>query len=412
MCIKNDNTMNLVEKHIINETIELNELSFKCKNLYNRVLYIIRQDFINNGIKPNKYDLFSSCKNLPEYKNLNARVARGVIRTLIANWDSYFVALNSWFRQPTKFNGRPKLPKYLPKDGRFMSIFPDGAFSTKSLKNGFITLSKLKELKIPYQHKNNDIIEIQVIPIKNKKYKINIVYYIEKLQPKPNNNRYAAIDLGLNNLMTITSNTGLNPIIVNGRSLKSLNQYFNKKYAFLKSELKLKQDRFSSKNLDKLSFKRENKINDYLHKSSKYLIQYCIDNQINTIIIGYNKSWKQGIKLGNSPLTIKKNNQNFVNIPFYKLVEMIKYKAEMVGLNVILNEESYTSVCSFLDLETINKHVVYMGERLKRGLFRSNKGILINADVNGSYNIMRKVVPNVFADGIEGVSVHPVKINF
>ncbi|MCK9446868.1 transposase [bacterium] len=407
MCIKNYYTeLNLVEKHIINETIELKDLSFKCKNLYNKVLYIIRQDFINNGIKPNKYNLFVSCKDLPEYKELNARVARGVIRTLVANWDAYFVALNSWFRQPNKFNGKPKLPKYLPKDGRFMSIFPVGTFSLKSLKNGFITLSTLKELKIPYQHKNNDIIEIQVIPIKNIKYKINIVYYYNKPNIKPNNNKYASIDLGLNNLMTITSNTGLNPIIVNGRSLKNLNQYFNKKNSFLKSELKLKQDRFSSKNLDKLSFKRENKINDYLHKSSKFLIQYCIDNQINTIIIGYNKSWKQGIKLG------KKNNQNFVSIPFYKLVEMIKYKAEMVGLNVTLNEESYTSVCSFLDLETINKHDVYLGERLKRGLFRSSKGILINADVNGSYNIMRKVVPNVFTDGIEGVSVHPIKINF
>jgi len=398
--------LNLVEKHIINETIELKDLSFKCKNLYNKVLYTIRQDFINNGIKPNRFKLNVDCKKLPEYKELKSKVARGVIRTLMANWDSYFVALNSWFRQPTKFNGKPKLPKYLPKDGRFLSIFIENTISKKSLDKGFITLSGLKELKIPYQHKTNDIIEIQVIPIKNKKYKINIVYYIEKKQLKPNNNRYASIDLGLNNLMTITSNTGLNPIIVNGRSLKSINQYFNKKNAYLKSELKLKQDRFSSKNIDKLFFKRENKINDYLHKSSKYLIQYCIDNQINTIIIGYNKSWKQGIKLG------KKTNQNFVNIPFYKLVEMIKYKAEMFGLNVVLNEESYTSVCSFLDLEPIYFQKKYLGERLKRGLFRSSKGILINADVNGSYNIMRKVVPNVFADGIEGVSVHPVKINF
>ena len=398
--------MNLVETHIINETQELNDLTFNCKNLYNRVLYDVRQDFINNGIKPNKFNLFISCKNLPEYKSLNARVARGVIRTLVANCDSYFSALNSWFKQPQKFNNKPKLPKYLPKNGNFLALFTEGSFSIKSLKNGFITLSKLKAFKIPYQHKNNDIIEVQVIPYKNKKYKINIVYYQEKQEIKPNNNKYVSIDLGLNNLMTITSNTGQNPIIVNGRPLKSINQYFNKKNSFLKSELKIKQDRYKSKSLDKLSFKRENKINDYLHKSSRFLINYCIDNQINTIIVGYNKSWKQNINIG------KRNNQNFVQIPFYKLIEMIKYKSEMIGLNVILNEESYTSKCSFLDLETITKHENYLGERIKRGLFKSSKGILINADVNASYNIMRKVVPNVFSDGIEGVSAHPVKINF
>ena len=398
--------MNLVEKHIINESTELNELSFNCKNLYNKILYDVRQDFIYHGTKPDKYKLYVSCKTLPEYKLLTSRVARGVIRTLVANWDSYFSALNSWFKQPQKFNGKPKLPKYLPKNGRFLAIFPVGAFSLKSLKTGFITLSKLKELKIPLQHKNNDIVEIQVIPSKNKKYKINIVYYVEKQQIKSNNNKYVSIDLGVNNLMTITSNTGSNPIIVNGRPLKSLNQFFNKKNAFLKSELKLKQNKFNSKNLDKLSFKRENKINDYLHKSSRFLIDYCLKNEINTVIIGYNKSWKQNINIG------KKNNQNFVQIPFYKLIEMIRYKAEIIGLNIILNEESYTSKCSFLDLEPINFQNVYLGERIKRGLFKSNKGKLINADVNASYNIMRKVIPNVFSEGIEGVSVHPIKINF
>jgi putative transposase len=142
----------------------------------------------------------------------------------------------------------------------------------------------------------------------------------------------------------------------------------DQKNAFLKSELKLKQNKYYSKNLDKLSFKRENKINDYLHKSSRFLINYCINNQINTIIIGYNKSWKQNVNIG------KKNNQNFIQIPFFNLIKMIKYKAEIIGLNIILNEESYTSKCSFLDLESISFQNVYLGERIKRGLFKSNKG--------------------------------------
>ena len=398
--------MNLVEKHIIKETEELNELSFKCKNLYNKVLYLVRQEFILNGVKPNKYNLFVECKSLPEYKDLNARVARGVIRTLAANWDGYFVSLNSWFKNPKSFKGKPKLPKYLEKNGRFTALFFETSISTKSLKKGFIGLSGLK-LQVPYQHKENDIIEVQVIPFKNKKYKINIVYYQETKELKKDNKRYVSIDLGINNIMTVTSNTGLKPFIVNGRPLKSLNQYFNKKSSFLKSELKQKQNKYVSNNLDKLNLKRDNKMNDYLHKSTHYLINYCLDNQINTIIVGYNKSWKQNVNLGS------KTNQSFVQIPFYKLINMIKYKSELVGLNVILNEESYTSKCSFLDLETVSKHDNYKGQRVKRGLYKSSKGILINADVNGSYNIMRKVVPNVFnTKGIEGVSVHPIKINF
>ena len=397
--------MNLVEKHIINETDELNELSFKCKNLYNRVLYDIRQDFILNGNKPNKFNLFVECKVLPEYRELPTRVSRCVIRILVSNWESYFVSLNSWFKNKNLFNGKPKLPGYLDKKGKFTAIFTVGAFSTTKLKSGIIKLSKLS-IEIPYQHKENDIIEVQVIPFKNKKYKINIVYYQKAEELKKDNKRYSSIDIGVNNLMTVTSNTGLNPFIVNGRPLKSSNQYFNKKNAFLKSELKQKQNKYSSNKLEKLSLKRDNKINDYLHKATRYLINYCLSNQINTIIIGYNKSWKQNIKLG------VKTNQNFVQLPFYKMIEMIKYKADIVGLNVIVNEESYTSKCSFLDLESVERHDVYQGERIKRGLYKSSKGLFINSDVNGSYNIMIKVVPNAFADGIEGVSVHPIKINF
>lgn len=397
--------MELVEKHIINETNELNELSFKCKNLYNKVLYITRQNYINDKIKPNRFYLFTECKNLSEYKLMSSRVSRGVIRTLVANWDGYFSSLNNWFKHKEKFNGRPKLPKYLDKKGKFLAIFTEGSFSKKYLKNNIIKLSKLK-IQIPYQHINNKIVEVQVIPYKNKKYKINIIYKHQEKQLKLNNNKFVSIDLGLNNLMSITSNTGLKPLLVNGRALKSLNQFYNKRKSFYTSELELKQKKKISKKLEKLSYKRENKINDYLHKSSRYLINYCIENGINTIIIGYNKSWKQNIRMG------KKNNQNFVQIPFFKLIQMIEYKAKLEGLNVIKNEESYTSKCSFLDNEPIYKQDNYKGVRVKRGLFKSSKGLMINADINASYNIMKKVVPNAFVDGIEGVSIHPIKINF
>ena len=399
--------MNLVEKHIIDGTEELDGVTFKCKNLYNKVLYDIRQDFINNKVYPNKYDLFTKCKNLPEYKELPSRVSRAVIRTVVGNWDSFFKAMKSWKKQPMKFNSRPKLPSYLPKNARFTAIYTDGAILKRSLvKEGVIGFSKLKQ-KIKLQHKDSKLIEVQIIPYINGKYKINIVYKVEEKEQLPDNKRYVSIDLGVNNLMAVTSNIGLNPILVNGRPLKSLNQYFNKQKSFYTSELELKQKRRTSKKLEKLSFKRENKVNDYLHKSSRWLIYYCIKNEINTIIIGYNEMWKQSIKMG------KKNNQNFVSIPFYKLIKFIKYKAKLEGINVILTEESYTSKCSFLDNEPMFNNKSFVGQRIKRGLFKSKSGKLINADVNAAYNIMRKVVPNTyFVDGIVDVSVHPIKINF
>jgi len=397
--------LNLVEKHIIKGTIELDEITFKCKNLYNKVLYIIRQDYINEKIIPNKYSLFNDCKTLPEYKELPARVSRGVIRILVTNWKSYFQATKEWYKYPQKFNKKPKLPKYLDKKGKFTSIFTDSAILKKNINKGLIGLSSLK-IQIPLQHKDNKIVEVQLVPYINNKYKVNIVYKHENIKTKENNKRYASIDIGLNNLMTITSNTGSNPLIVNGKPLKSLNQFYNKRKSFYTSELELKQKTKRSKRLEKLSYKRTNKMNDYLHKSSRFLINYCIEQDINTIIMGYNVSWKQSIKLG------KRNNQNFVSVPFYKLISFIKYKCKLYGINLILNEESYTSICSFLDLEKIKKHVNYKGKRIKRGLFESSDGRKINADVNASYNIMRKVVPNVFTDGIEGISVHPIKINF
>jgi putative transposase len=406
--------LNLVEKHIIKETKELNILCFKCKNLYNRILYDIRQDYFKDNVKPNKYELYTKYQKLEEYKVLPRRISRGVIRMLVSNWDAYFVALNSWYRNKNLFKGQPRIPKYLDKKGKFTAIFTDTAVLIKNLKKkGLIGLSSLK-IQIEYQHKNCNIVEVQVIPYKNKKYKINIVYKYDEQQIKENNSRYCSIDLGVNNLMTLTSNTGLNPIIVNGRPLKSINQYYNKQLAFYKSELDIKQkfvDKklkfYKSKKIDKLTYKRENKINDYLHKSTKFLINYCLTNNLNTIIIGYNKLWKQDVSLS------KKINQNFVSIPFYKLISMIEYKAKMYGLSVILNEESYTSKCSFLDLEDIKKQEIYKGKRIKRGLFKSNNGRFVNADVNASFNILKKVVSNAFkADDIEGVSVHPIKINF
>ncbi len=187
--------------------------------------------------------------------------------------------------------------------------------------------------------------------------------------------------------------------------MKSVNQFYNKRIAELKS-IKDKQGiKFEIKRLKRITAKRNNKINDIFHKISRKVINYCIENNFGTMIIGYNRAWKQKVNIG------KVNNQKFVQIPFFKLINQIKYKSELFGIDIIIDRESFTSKCSFLDKEPIKRHKKYAGNRLKRGLFKSKKGILINADVNAGYNIIKKVVPNaISADGIEGVGLHPYSI--
>ena len=200
----------------------------------------------------------------------------------------------------------------------------------------------------------------------------------------------AAIDFGVNNLITVTFNTGIESLIIPGKPLKSINQYYNKKVAVLKSDMQLLHNRFTSKRIKNLSMKRNFKIRDYLHKASRILVNHLVFNDIDTLVIGYNPNWKQDINLGSV------NNQNFVNIPFYKLKKMLTYKFELEGGTVIEQEESYTSKCSFMDNELVQKHTVYQGKRLCRGLFKTSTGHLINADVNGSANILIKAIPKAF----------------
>jgi putative transposase len=394
--------MLLVETHIINSIKELDELTFKTKNIYNKANYIIRQEFINNGKYLSKFEMFNICKDLEEYKALPVRISRCVLRTLDTNWLSFFSCIKKWKVNKSLFKNKPNLPKYLDKKSKFTAIFiSEAVLKPTKKKPNTIGFSGLK-LRLKVQTKNK-IVEIQIIPLKCGKYKINVVYDYKENELKKDNKLYCGIDLGVNNLMTITSNKkGLQPLIVNGRPLKSMNQYYNKKKSELQSELPKKI--FTSNKINKLGFKRECKIQDYLHKASNLVIDYCLQNELNTLIIGYNEFWKQKVNIG------KVNNQNFVQIPFYKLVCYLEYKCQKYGLNIIKQEESYTSKCSFIDNEEITKHNVYKGSRIKRGLFKSLNGLLINSDVNGSYNIMKKAIPNTFVNGIEGVIVHPNRI--
>ena len=202
---------------------------------------------------------------------------------------------------------------------------------------------------------------------------------------KEDNGIYAGIDIGLNNLATIGFNNGKG-LIINGRPLKSINQYYNKKKSELSSELERRNKSKNSKRLNRLTTKRNNKVKDYLHKASTMLVNQLISNNVCKVVIGKNDGWKKEINIG------KRNNQNFVNIPHAVFIEMVCYKCKLNGIEVVLREESYTSKCSFIDNEPIKKHDSYAGRRVKRGLFRSENGTFINADLNGALNILRKEV--------------------
>lgn len=244
-----------------------------------------------------------------------------------------------------------------------------------------VKLSTL-DILIPTKATESNIVEVRVLP-RNNHHIVEVVYKVEDKEVKIDNNRYASVDLGINNLMTVSSNV-TKPFIINGKPLKSINQYWNKEKARLQSLLK--GNRKTSKRIQSITNKRNNKVLDYLHKSTRELVNYLVSNNISTLVVGYNEEWKENINLG------KRSNQNFVSIPFYTLIKQLEYKCKLDGINFILTEESYTSKCSFLDNEEVCKHEKYLGERIKRGLFKSKEGKLINADLNGSLNILKKVV--------------------
>ena len=219
-------------------------------------------------------------------------------------------------------------------------------------------------------------------------------------------NNICGIDLGINNFATLTNNIGIKPVIINGKIIKSINQYYNKKLAYYKSILKKTNNKDWSNKLNKLTIKRNNKIKNYMHKASKQVIEYCKCLNLDTIIIGNNPEWKQNSKLN------KKVNQTFVQIPYENFIDMIQYKAQDVGIKVIITEENYTSGTSFLDNELPIKENYNKNRRIFRGLFRSNTGRLINSDVNGSLQIIKKVIPNTFDGyGIEGLDLTPLVVN-
>lgn len=398
--------MKLVEQHIIRPNHQFwttcDELCFKAKNLYNQALYRMRQQFFETGIVPHAFDLQKKMQqeNQVDFRALRAQVAKQVLRMLWKNWRSFFNALKQWKVKAGNFLGKPKLPGYKDKNkGRFMAEFANPeAISQKGLKAGLLKLSGTN-IELPVRKQN--IKSVRIVPHFGY-YAIEVIYEIQTVGLQKENGQYAAIDLGVNNLATLTFNTGDEPAIINGKPLKAINQFYNKKKAKLMSFV---GNKGSSKKIEKLTVKRNLKIKDYLHKQTTHLANFIASKGVSRVAIGKNDNWKQSVNIG------KVNNQKFVNIPFNRFIEMLDYKLQLRGIGLICKNENYTSKCSFLDNEPIGKQSAYKGKRIKRGLFKSADGTRINADVNASYNIGKKVFGNAYtADSIEGLALIPLKV--
>jgi putative transposase len=396
--------MQLVERTVINKSdsryAAIDNAAFLSKNLYNAANYVVRQSFIHGGVYRSYADVYHEMKHHEAYRALPCKVSNDILRVLDKNWKSYFAACKEYAKDLSKFLGHPKLPGYKDKQkGRNILVYDIQALSRTALKSGHIAPSKLG-IEIPTTHQQ--VKQARIIP-RHGHYIVEVVYEQEVRPTNVDPSLYAGIDIGLNNLATLTSNkAGFVPRIVNGRPVKSINQYYNKKRAKLQSTLKGNSK--TSNNLEKLTNKRTRKIDAYLHSASRRIIDLLVSEEIGMLVIGKNERWKQEANMG------KRTNQNFVSVPHARFIDMLTYKAELVGIRVMLMEESYTSKCSFLDDEEIGKHEHYEGRRIKRGLFRSQFGRLMNADVNGSYNIIKKVAPDAFVQGSRGCAVHPLPL--
>ena len=401
-----------VEKHLIRPSSPyfamLQDFCHRAKNLYNHANYIVRHEFIDNGNWIRYQELDDRLKadaDYPDYRSMPAaQAAQQTLRLLDKDWKSFFAAIKDWKEHRDKYLGRPKLPRYKEKDGLAILVLTnqncklkDNLLNFPKKFNGFTIKPKFVEKEyVSFQ-------QVRFIPT-GTDIVAEVVYKIKDVPLMEDTGRYAGIDIGVSNLLTMATNTGHCPMIVNGRIPKSINQFYNKELAHRKELCQRMNGRHSSRSIQRLTSKRNRCINDYLHKASRLIVRECAERGVSTIVIGKNDGWKQKSTLSDTV------NQHFVQMPFARLIEMIEYKAKDCGIAVILTEESYTSGTSFLDNEAPTKEHYNKNRRIHRGLFRADDGRRINADVNGACQILKKVFPNAFADGIEGVVLRPVVV--
>lgn len=381
--------MRLLYKFNIGQNENISSLYKISNNLYNQALYIFRETLSNEDKWLSYFELDTIMKNTKNldgninYKLLKAQCSQQVLRILDKNIKGYYKSVQDYKKHPNKYKGKPGLPSYRKRGSEFNMYYTN---QNCKIKDGKIVLSKELSIDIPQYEKYSDLIKnfkhVRIKPLACG-YKIEIIYEVKDAEvSKGREEKIASIDLGIDNLATIVSEDFT--IIFSGKFVKSHNQLFNKTLAKLNSIKDLQKIKGTTRRIKKLYYDREQYIEDVFHKISRKIVNLLIDSKITKLIVGYNKGWKQNVNMG------KKNNQKFTQIPFARLVSYLEYKCELVGIEIVIHEESYTSKCDSLAFEKIGKHENYLGRRRKRGLFQSSVGKLINADVNGALNIMRK----------------------
>ena len=383
-------------KHLTKEEYNiLRELCRIAKNLTNQAIYNVRQHYLQEKQYLRYEANYHELKNSENYKLLNSNMAQQTIKDVDQMFKSFFVLIK--LAKQGKYNFKHiRIPKYLPKNSYSNLIIGQIRIKDNILTIPFSNTFKKKyntkiQIKIPQILEDKTIKEIRIIPKFNARFfEIQYTYEIQEENIKLNTNNALAIDLGVNNLCTCVTNAGKS-FIVDGKKLKSINQFFNKQNANLQS-IKDKQNiKKQTKQQYLISHKRKNRINDYVNKTCRYIINYCLSNDIGTLVIGYNQSFQCKVNLG------KKNNQNFTQLPFGRVREKLEYLCKRYNINYILQEESYTSKASFFDNDELPIYNAdnpqtyeFSGRRIKRGLYQTKSNYLFNADCNGALNILRK----------------------
>ena len=386
--------MIVVERHYIDRQHQFfqqfDDLSLLSKNLYNHANYWMRQHFFKLGSRLgaglNLKQLYAIVKPTLDYKSLPAKVSNQVLKQVIQDRSAWQKSIKADRRESQQFSSRPKIPKYKHKTcGRNLLIYDNQSIGQRGKKknNGRLHLS---QSEIIIATKARDVIEVRIVP-KTATYMVEVVdekaVTVVDLNPK----FIAGIDLGIDNIVAKAANKPtFRPTIYDGKHLKSINQGFNKRRSFLQSQLET--GKYTTRQIQQITLKPNKRVENYLHQTSNLIVKRLVDEQIGQLVIGKNENWKQNVELG------KKTNQTFCSILHAKLIEMITYKSELVGIKLTVTEESYTSKSSFLDLAPVGKQESYQGKRVFRGLFRSVRGTLINADVNAALNMIIKVSGN------------------
>ncbi len=385
-------------KHLTKEEYNiLRELCRISKNLTNQAIYNIRQHYFQEKQYLRYEANYYRVKNCENYKLLNSNMAQQTLKNVDSMFKSFFALIK--LAKQGKYNFRYiKLPKYLPKNG-----YANLIIGMINIKDSIITLPvsnafkkkldrRLKvQIKIPKVLEDKKIKKILIIPKFNARFfEIQYTYEVQEENIKLNTNNALAIDLGVNNLCTCVTNVGKS-FIVDGRKLKSINQFFNKQNARLQSIRDKQNILRKTKQQFLISRKRKNRVDDYINKTCRYIINYCLSSDIGTLVVGYNQSFQSKVNLGN------RNNQIFTQLPFGKIREKLEYLCKRYNINYILQEESYTSKASFFDNDELPIYNAdnpqtyeFSGKRIKRGLYHTKNGCLFNADCNGALNILRK----------------------